>query len=64
MIKLGMQSTLIQYHGQYYAYKGAAKWKMMATEDIALRQCVSDLHREMDENANCMLAGLIPNPGQ
>eukprot|EP00957_Ditylum_brightwellii_P014063 1060578-Ditylum_brightwellii.AAC.1 len=31
-----MQSTLIQYHGKYYAYKGAAKRKTIATEDIAL----------------------------
>eukprot|EP00957_Ditylum_brightwellii_P033631 2550029-Ditylum_brightwellii.AAC.1 len=36
MIKYDMQSMLIQYHGWYYAYKGAAKGKMMAVEDIAL----------------------------
>eukprot|EP00957_Ditylum_brightwellii_P027391 2070473-Ditylum_brightwellii.AAC.1 len=30
------KSTLIQYHDQYYAYKGATKRKTMVTEDIAL----------------------------
>eukprot|EP00957_Ditylum_brightwellii_P132141 10074671-Ditylum_brightwellii.AAC.1 len=37
MIKFGMQSMLIQYHGRYYAYKGAAKGKMMTEKDITLR---------------------------
>eukprot|EP00957_Ditylum_brightwellii_P156006 11874290-Ditylum_brightwellii.AAC.1 len=36
MIKLGMCSTLIQYHGKYYAYKGVTKGKAMEDEDIAL----------------------------
>eukprot|EP00957_Ditylum_brightwellii_P071429 5430169-Ditylum_brightwellii.AAC.1 len=25
LIKFGMRSTLVQYHGKYYAHKGAAK---------------------------------------
>eukprot|EP00957_Ditylum_brightwellii_P046849 3555911-Ditylum_brightwellii.AAC.1 len=36
MIKFGMQSTLIQYHGQYYVNKGVTKGKAMAAEDIVL----------------------------
>eukprot|EP00957_Ditylum_brightwellii_P211844 15366664-Ditylum_brightwellii.AAC.1 len=36
MIKFGMQSTLIQYNGKYYAYKGVVKGKTMVAEDIAL----------------------------
>eukprot|EP00957_Ditylum_brightwellii_P209119 15360431-Ditylum_brightwellii.AAC.1 len=36
MIKFGIRSTLIQYHGKYYACKGAAKGKMVEDEDIAL----------------------------
>eukprot|EP00957_Ditylum_brightwellii_P162009 12334444-Ditylum_brightwellii.AAC.1 len=36
MIRFGMRSMLIQYHGRYYAYNRAAKGKTMAAEDIAL----------------------------
>eukprot|EP00957_Ditylum_brightwellii_P164781 12546355-Ditylum_brightwellii.AAC.1 len=36
MIKFGMQSTLIQYQGKYYAYKRVVKGRMMEAEDIAL----------------------------
>eukprot|EP00957_Ditylum_brightwellii_P058107 4406470-Ditylum_brightwellii.AAC.1 len=36
MIKFGMCSTLIQYHGKYYAYRGAVKGKTMEHEDIVL----------------------------
>eukprot|EP00957_Ditylum_brightwellii_P129893 9907854-Ditylum_brightwellii.AAC.2 len=31
-----MKSTLVQYHGKYYAYKGAAKGQVMDDEDMAL----------------------------
>eukprot|EP00957_Ditylum_brightwellii_P059195 4492538-Ditylum_brightwellii.AAC.1 len=27
---------LVQYHGKYYAYKGATKGKLMGDEDVAL----------------------------
>eukprot|EP00957_Ditylum_brightwellii_P047893 3637461-Ditylum_brightwellii.AAC.1 len=36
MIKLGMCSTLIQYHGKYYVYKGVVKGKTMEDEGIVL----------------------------
>eukprot|EP00957_Ditylum_brightwellii_P096159 7326183-Ditylum_brightwellii.AAC.1 len=36
MIKFGMRSTLIQYHGKYYVYKGVTKGKTMEDEDISL----------------------------
>eukprot|EP00957_Ditylum_brightwellii_P170980 13015666-Ditylum_brightwellii.AAC.1 len=36
IIKFGMRSTLIQYHGKYYAYKGATKSKTVENEDITL----------------------------
>eukprot|EP00957_Ditylum_brightwellii_P179747 13692892-Ditylum_brightwellii.AAC.1 len=36
MIKFGKHSTLIMYHGKYYAYKGAAKGMAMEDEDITL----------------------------
>eukprot|EP00957_Ditylum_brightwellii_P129222 9855827-Ditylum_brightwellii.AAC.2 len=36
MIKFGMRSMLVRYHGNHYAYKGAVKGKMMVDEDIAL----------------------------
>eukprot|EP00957_Ditylum_brightwellii_P021972 1657210-Ditylum_brightwellii.AAC.1 len=36
MIKFGMQSALVQYHGKYYAYKGASKGQVMKDEDITI----------------------------
>eukprot|EP00957_Ditylum_brightwellii_P180071 13717254-Ditylum_brightwellii.AAC.1 len=36
LIKFGMRSTLVQYHGKYYAYKSAAKCQVMGDEDVAL----------------------------
>eukprot|EP00957_Ditylum_brightwellii_P072151 5484018-Ditylum_brightwellii.AAC.1 len=36
LIKFGMHNTLVQYHGKYYAYKGAAKGQVMGDEDVAL----------------------------
>eukprot|EP00957_Ditylum_brightwellii_P210426 15364951-Ditylum_brightwellii.AAC.1 len=36
LIKFGMRNTLVQYHGKYYAYKGAAKGQVMGDKDVAL----------------------------
>eukprot|EP00957_Ditylum_brightwellii_P008662 657654-Ditylum_brightwellii.AAC.1 len=36
LIKFGMRNTLVQYHGKYYVYKGAAKGQVMGDEDVAL----------------------------
>eukprot|EP00957_Ditylum_brightwellii_P162801 12397274-Ditylum_brightwellii.AAC.1 len=37
LIKFGMRNTLMQYHGKYYAYKGAAKGKLMGgDEDVMM----------------------------
>eukprot|EP00957_Ditylum_brightwellii_P067473 5121492-Ditylum_brightwellii.AAC.1 len=36
IVQFGMKSTLIQFRGRYYVYKGAAKGKELSDEDVAL----------------------------
>ena len=36
IVQFGMKSTLIQFKGKYYVYKGAAKGKELSEEDVAL----------------------------
>eukprot|EP00957_Ditylum_brightwellii_P082185 6249186-Ditylum_brightwellii.AAC.1 len=36
IVQFGMKSTLIQFKGKYYVYKGAAKGKELSDEDVAL----------------------------
>eukprot|EP00957_Ditylum_brightwellii_P167587 12758063-Ditylum_brightwellii.AAC.1 len=36
IVQFGMKSTLIQFRGKYYIYKGAAKGKDLSDEDVAL----------------------------
>eukprot|EP00957_Ditylum_brightwellii_P077803 5912537-Ditylum_brightwellii.AAC.1 len=36
IVQFGMKSTLIQFKGKYYVYKGAAKGKELSNEDVAL----------------------------
>eukprot|EP00957_Ditylum_brightwellii_P153047 11650071-Ditylum_brightwellii.AAC.1 len=33
IVQFGMKSTLIQFRGKYYVYKGAAKGKELSDED-------------------------------
>eukprot|EP00957_Ditylum_brightwellii_P017899 1348296-Ditylum_brightwellii.AAC.1 len=40
LIKFGMRNTLVQYHGKYYAYKGATKGQVMGDKDVALAKGV------------------------
>eukprot|EP00957_Ditylum_brightwellii_P052793 4002812-Ditylum_brightwellii.AAC.1 len=35
IIQFGMKSTLIQFRGKYYIYKGAAKGKELSDKDVA-----------------------------
>eukprot|EP00957_Ditylum_brightwellii_P105858 8072990-Ditylum_brightwellii.AAC.1 len=36
IVQFGMKSTLIQFKGRYFIYKGAAKGKEILEEDVAL----------------------------
>eukprot|EP00957_Ditylum_brightwellii_P084334 6413380-Ditylum_brightwellii.AAC.1 len=36
LIKFGMHNMLVQCHGKYYAYKGAAKGQVMGDKDLVL----------------------------
>eukprot|EP00957_Ditylum_brightwellii_P037389 2829725-Ditylum_brightwellii.AAC.1 len=36
IVQFGMKSTLIQFRGHYYVYKGAVKGKELSDEDVAL----------------------------
>eukprot|EP00957_Ditylum_brightwellii_P004262 324329-Ditylum_brightwellii.AAC.1 len=36
IVQFGMKSTLIQFRGQYYVYKGVAKGKELSDKDVAL----------------------------
>eukprot|EP00957_Ditylum_brightwellii_P004469 339739-Ditylum_brightwellii.AAC.1 len=36
IVQFRMKSTLIQFKGRYFVYKGAAKWKEISEEDVAL----------------------------
>eukprot|EP00957_Ditylum_brightwellii_P192247 14634495-Ditylum_brightwellii.AAC.1 len=36
ILQFGMKSTLIQFKGKYYVYKGTAKGKELSNEDVAL----------------------------
>eukprot|EP00957_Ditylum_brightwellii_P048098 3651302-Ditylum_brightwellii.AAC.1 len=36
IVQFGMKSTLIQFKGRYFVYKGSAKGKEILEEDVAL----------------------------
>eukprot|EP00957_Ditylum_brightwellii_P179047 13638480-Ditylum_brightwellii.AAC.1 len=36
VVQFGMKSTLIQFKGKYYVYKGATKGKELSDKDVAL----------------------------
>eukprot|EP00957_Ditylum_brightwellii_P035657 2703420-Ditylum_brightwellii.AAC.1 len=75
IVQFGMKSTLIQFRGKYYVYKGTAKGKEFSNEDVVLAIGVYELtflanivasylfEKTEECFANCVFRGIYRDDG-